>query len=79
MPTFKLNAPLVRRVLAEGCLTQREAGRQAGLGHGHLNKLLRGVQVPRPSTRRRLLDAPVFAGLSHGQLFTEVHEAGGVD
>ena len=79
MPTFKINTPLVHRLLAEQCLTQREAGFQAGLGHSHLNKLLRGVQTPRPSTRRKLLASPVFAGLSHGELFSEVQEAGGAD
>lgn len=71
-PSFVLDANRVLRHLAEANVTQRDAAREAGLHPDHFGRLISGSHSPSARTRRRLMAAEVFQGLTFGDLFRQV-------
>ena len=68
-PRYTLRSNTISRAVARANLTHREAAAQAGIHPGMWSRLMRGVAVAGPRTRRRIMACSLFEEFGFDDLF----------
>ncbi len=69
---YLLRSSRIRDVVDAHHLTHAAVARRLGLSRAYWSQLLNGHRALTPSTRRLLLDCPIFAGMTETELWERI-------